>query len=117
GGKRALIVISLMLPLIAVVEINLTIGHAENSVRSIWVNSLVQFQFFGYGALLAILLDGRVPRFRFWHRALILSASFLLFISGDVVFHINYHVAKTSTASLGYMAIGLGCVGLILGVM
>ncbi len=81
----------------------------------IWTNSLVEFQFFGYGVLLSLLLNGRVPQ-------LAVSARLLLFVGGACLW---FAAAKWTGVNaqgkqgpfgpmLGYHVIGIGCVAVLL---
>jgi len=81
----------------------------------IWTNSLVEFQFFGYGVLLSLLLKGRIPRFA-------APARVLLFVAGGCVW---FAAARWSGINmqgregpfgpmLGYHIVGMGCLAILL---
>ena len=71
GGKALYILCPLLFALAWIALWFLTAYRAERSC-TIWVNSLVQFQFFAAGGLLALVLKGRICRFRPLCRAALL---------------------------------------------
>ena len=61
GGKRALLVASAIVLILAYLVLWwLGIRHASANV-GVWTNSLVQFQFFAVGCILATVLNGKAP--------------------------------------------------------
>jgi len=84
-----------------------------------WVNSLVQFQFFALGALLALLLGGRQPKVPAWARAAMLIASAAAMLLASGVCGIKRPQPWHSGGSLtsGYLLAGLGCVLLFAAVL
>ena len=91
--------------------------HGVNAGRESWVNSFVQFQFFGLGALLAISLKGRLPRLRIATRFALVAAGLLCWFLAQAVFQVKDFNGPLPAASLilGYAFIGLGCISLFLG--
>ena len=84
-----------------------------------WVNSFVQFQYFALGALVAMLLQGRLPRLRAVARLCCVApaAAFALVAAG--VCQIKRTPVSTNPAALptGYLLVGCACVLLFLGVL
>jgi len=84
-----------------------------------WVNSLVQFQFFALGALLALLLGGRQPKVPSWARAAMIAVTAAAMLAASGVCGIKraqpWHSAGSLTA--GYLLAGLGCVLLFAAVL
>jgi peptidoglycan/LPS O-acetylase OafA/YrhL len=82
------------------------------------VNSLVQFQFFAFGALLALALNGRSPRLRTGVRVGMLLAGLLAWVTAQEIFGIRIiAIIPPTTISLiaGYMLVAMGCGLLFLG--
>jgi peptidoglycan/LPS O-acetylase OafA/YrhL len=79
--------------------------------HEIWFNSLVQFQFFALGALLALVLRGRVLTLRLWARIGVFVAGLTSWLIADGVFHIDDPGPRHSPGSIviGYAFVGLGC--------
>ena len=91
--------------------------HGVNAGRESWVNSFVQFQFFGLGSLLAISLKGRAPNFRLTMRCALVAAGLLCWLLAQAVCQVKDFDGPLSPASLilGYSFIGIGCISLFLG--
>ncbi len=62
AGRRAIVVVSLILLVLAYVTVVLYAIHPKIGDPGEWTNSFVQFQFFSAGTLLAIMLKGRLVR-------------------------------------------------------
>ena len=87
-----------------------------NASRAIWANSIVQFQFFAVGALLALALRGRAPRFRKWQRGGLIFSGLLSWVVAQAVFRVKDDAASSSfMLPSGYVCIAAGCVLLLLG--
>jgi peptidoglycan/LPS O-acetylase OafA/YrhL len=84
----------------------------------IWVNSLVQFQFFALGALLALSLNGYIPTLRTGVRMGILLAGFLAWLTAQGAFGIRDVSPSPPPAIpliLGYTLVAMGCALFFLG--
>jgi peptidoglycan/LPS O-acetylase OafA/YrhL len=90
--------------------------HGAQANGAIWVNSLVQFQFFALGALLAIALKGRAPKFNRGTRCSFLAAGLLCWLLAAGAFGIKTDTPPPSPASLvfGYVFVAAGCAMLLL---
>jgi peptidoglycan/LPS O-acetylase OafA/YrhL len=62
AGRRALVVVSLILLAVAYLTVVLYAIHPKIGDPGEWTNSFLQFQFFSAGTLLAVLLKGRLVR-------------------------------------------------------
>jgi len=92
--------------------------HAGAQVdRAIWVNSFVQFQFFGLGALLALTLRGRALRLNFSMRLLLLLLGISAWFAAQGLYHIKgeYPILHARFLIFGYSLVASGCVLLFLG--
>lgn len=85
--------------------------------RAIWVNSLVQFQFFGVGSLLATSLRGRVPRLKPFSRIILILGGMLLWliVAGELRIKDDNLQLHFSTLVIGYTLVALGCVCFFIG--
>ena len=71
---KALMAIAIALLALAYVGIAVLLGRGASLDPGLWVNSVVQFQFFGLGAITAILLHGRAVRLpKAWRYVLFLA--------------------------------------------
>jgi peptidoglycan/LPS O-acetylase OafA/YrhL len=68
GGRRAVTVISAAIFLASYATIIVYAAHRSPGDHGEWTNSLVHFQFFSAGTMIAILLHGRLPRLKPWLR-------------------------------------------------
>ena len=118
-GKAALIVISIALIPIGAVTIRHLVLSGSNPITGIWVNSFVQFQTFGMGALLAIWLNGRIPSFQPFFRGILFSSALGCFYAAHFQFHIFdvNHIATPSSLILAYLCSGVGSCLLIVSVL
>ena len=84
-----------------------------------WVNSLVQFQFFAWGALTAIGLSGRQPNIKSVLRIVMLLAAVVAMLVASGVCHIKRAQAVHGGGGLiaGYLLVGCGCVLLFAAVL
>src|SRR5439155_7135926 len=84
---------------------------------TIWVNSFVQFQFFSFGALLALGFKSRLPQLKPILRIVLVSGGVLSWIIVSGVFRIKDDLASPTGTRLiaGYTLVALGCVLLFIG--
>ncbi len=80
----------------------------------IWVNTFVQAQFFGIGAILAILLHGRTPRLHAIARLALFCFALMTLLAGQLVFHARDFVGSGTflKTSCGYLCFAVGCIAL-----
>jgi peptidoglycan/LPS O-acetylase OafA/YrhL len=83
----------------------------------VWTNSFVQFSMFAPGVLTALVLRGRLPRFRVSTRLALLAGGIASWISASGLCHIG-ESAETATPGLpllaGYFLVSLGTLFLLL---
>lgn len=78
-----------------------------------WTNSLLQFQFFAAGILLAIYLKGRQPNWGVFPRAALFLLSFACWITATQVFKVSTdppHVATVVQSFIGWLLILTGVI-------
>lgn len=112
-SRTALIAASaLLMPLGAA-----AIFHLASADRNtvLWVNSFVQFQMFGAGALLALQLRGRIPAFTTATRALLFLAGATACYAAQMVFHLDTIGPGRSVPTIaGYLCAAAGACCLLL---
>jgi peptidoglycan/LPS O-acetylase OafA/YrhL len=84
----------------------------SRDATAIWVNSLVQFQFFSTGALLALALRGRAPKFHPLVRVILFLAGLAILGAAQHIFQIHEGAAfgGLHRVAPGYLCANLGCV-------
>ncbi len=82
----------------------------------IWFNSFVQFQFFGLGAILALLLRGRTPSLAISSRSLLIAGSLALFYTAAVLLAAG-NARDAGSLIEGYLIIACACTALFLGLL
>jgi peptidoglycan/LPS O-acetylase OafA/YrhL len=115
--RRGSIVFSLAMFVLAYVALALLCHRGAAVATGIWVNSLVQFQFFSTGALLAFALRGRTPTFHPLLRAILILTGLALLITAQLVFQAQYtsNVGNFYLVAPGYLCVNAGCVLMFLG--
>ena len=116
GGTRRLLAVSVTLFPVAWFAIAILSRMGRDPDSTIWVNSLVQFQFFALGALIAIALDGRTPNLSCLSRVSLAGAGALAWLLAAGVFRIKASNPAPPTMSLifGYIFVLAGCLSLLL---
>ena len=92
-------------------------GHTHATPNpQVWVNSLVQSQFFAAGILLALHFHTRGWNIAVWQRLGLLTAGAVILVAGQIAGHLH-GVAPTSASRLclGYFMVLLSCIMLFLG--
>jgi peptidoglycan/LPS O-acetylase OafA/YrhL len=96
------------------------LGQGQSLDPAIWVNSLVQFQFFALGAGLAVVLRGRTPQLnRAWRFALFLAgllclraAQAAVYVNNPALAHDFAHIAPRFVSALaGCVCLFFSCLG------
>jgi peptidoglycan/LPS O-acetylase OafA/YrhL len=111
GGRRWIAVLSLLLLPLASLRVYMLARGGPDVAGAIWFDSLVQFQFFALGALLALILRGRVFRLRPAIRILAFSAGLSSWLLASFVFRADHVDTMPSPVSMlsGYGLVALGC--------
>jgi peptidoglycan/LPS O-acetylase OafA/YrhL len=108
---------ALFLPLGGVAVLILTALHKAPAL-GIWTNSLVQFQIFGLGALLALAMRGRIVAWSLAARILLIVAGSLLWVAAALFSGISDIKPRHDVGPLvGYYLVGLGCAAFILALL
>ena len=124
GGRRGLALIAAVLLPIGCVSLYWHSGYKPAQMGlefdgTIWCNSLIQFQFFALGALLAILMRGRALRCSAPWRWAIFGSGFLVWLMASCLFRMSRFQDQLPGGVLlfGYGLIAAGCILLFLGLL
>ncbi|HEV2275809.1 MAG TPA: acyltransferase [Acidobacteriaceae bacterium] len=92
--------------------------HADVD-RTIWYNSFVQFQMFGGGLLLSLLMNGRSPNIRGWVRPFLLASGYGCWLLACFVYGAKQIGPAVSGFDMvaGYGVACAGCVLVIVGML
>jgi peptidoglycan/LPS O-acetylase OafA/YrhL len=116
AGRTAILVVSILLLPLSWITIYLLARSAPEASRVMWFSSLVQFQFFALGALAALLLKGRAPKWKMASRLVLFTVAGALWTSAQGFFLRDYApFSGPLFYILGYCLVGIGCVLLLLG--
>lgn len=117
GGRRGVLVSSALLLPVSCLAIYFISRSGRGASQAIWFSSIVQFEFFALGALMALLLKDRVPRWSNGLRLCFLIVGAVLWIAAEGFFHLRESVLDSGPLSylIGYQLVGLGCVLLLIG--
>jgi peptidoglycan/LPS O-acetylase OafA/YrhL len=110
-GGRGLVAASLAIVPISLLAIYMSSANQPYAYIKVWVNSLTQFQFFAWGALLALAMNGHVPGFKNILRAAMVftgAVFWLLAASATQIKRPNVHIPP-SQFCFGYMLVAIGC--------
>jgi peptidoglycan/LPS O-acetylase OafA/YrhL len=112
GGRRALRVASFVVLAVSYWAIYRYARISWNVDNGEWTNSLVMFQFFAGGALLAMALNGRVPRWKAPARILAFASGLACWIIAQTVFCVGGGKPFTTVAQAfaGWPLILIGCI-------
>jgi peptidoglycan/LPS O-acetylase OafA/YrhL len=119
GGMRAVLWASICCLPTATAAIVLSTRFGQHLYATVWLNSLVQFEYFALGALIAIALAGSTPRFRAVMRVALIAIGVCLWCSASVFCLIKDPRANPTTMMMcaGYFLVGAGCICLLLGTL
>jgi peptidoglycan/LPS O-acetylase OafA/YrhL len=117
GGRTSILGLSVLLIPISWLTLFFLAHGGAHSERAIWVNSLVQFQFFALGALLALGLNGRVPKLSTRVRIGILMAGAIAWLTAQAAFGVRTPGPRPDAVSLilGYTLVAIGCALFLIG--
>lgn len=109
-GRRVLLIVSLLLIPVSHAAIAFLV-HRGSEYDLIWWNSFAQFQYFGIGAALALLLKGRAFQLKAPIRLLLFVGAVMVWLAGGYSNHLN-ELGRNPIASLllSYDAAALGSV-------
>ena len=111
GGRKGIAVVSAILFPVSWLTIYLLARSGASRDVAIWVNSLVQFQFFGLGALLALVLRGSSLKLSAPERAGAFASGVACWLVADGVFHIlrSDLAPQLGRTVAGYVLGAMGC--------
>ncbi len=119
GGKRAIWALSIVFMVVSYGVLAWMGEHDASVTVRVWTNSLVQFQFFAAGCMLAIGLRARVPKLRVYGRAVCVAGGLALWMaSTHVTRHLDVHPGSLRLCAMyamvlaGTVLIFLGFLGL-----
>ncbi|NYF79922.1 acyltransferase family protein [Granulicella arctica] len=115
-SRRTLALIALATMPVGSVTV-LILRHLGASTNiGIWTNSLVEFQFFGFGVLVSLALSGRVPELPMWFRICLLATGAALWLAAAQWTGINNFDRQSALGPVaGYYIVGFGCIAIFLG--
>jgi peptidoglycan/LPS O-acetylase OafA/YrhL len=119
GGMRCIKVVSIAILPISFLTIFVASIYQDHPDVTVWLNGLVQFQFFALGALLAIYLSGESLHLSRRFRIAIGIAGVILWLVASGIFHIKRAGFTPGPAALcaGYAAVALGSVLIFLAML
>jgi len=119
GGVRFLLKASIGIVPISLVTIFVVSADKVYAHNTTWLNSFVQFQFFAWGALLALALNGSTPKIRRLPRCASGGAGIALWLLAAYATKIKRPGAQASCMQFcfGYLLVAAGCLLLLLAVL
>jgi peptidoglycan/LPS O-acetylase OafA/YrhL len=119
GGMRSIQIASLAMLPASYLTIFFASVYGNHLDVTVWLNSVVQFQFFAFGALLAIYLSGGTPNFSWRSRAAMLLSGMALWLVASGVFGIKRAGFTPHPAAMcaGYASAAIGSVLIFLAVL
>jgi len=111
GGKKIMRAGCLALMALGFLTLAIEGLTGANAVPSIWTNSLVLFQFFALGGLIAFALEGKTLRYGALMRTVLICVGIFLFVLSVTVFDIHANRGAIGATKLicGYSCVDLGC--------
>ncbi|HWF39296.1 MAG TPA: acyltransferase [Candidatus Acidoferrales bacterium] len=117
GTQWLKILSSLLIPL-AYLWLGVLLRAGTSLNPGVWTNSVVQFQFFGIGSLLAVHLHGRNPTFRGLTRAALIGTGIGSCVLASTVFEVfGIGPVPMWKVMSGYGLVAVGCALLCVGVL
>jgi peptidoglycan/LPS O-acetylase OafA/YrhL len=119
GGTRVLAAASIAIVPLSLLAIMTASANNAYAYNTVWLNSFTQFQFFAWGALLALTLNGSLPKpHRVLRTALALGGVALWLVSAYAT-GIKRPGVQVSSAQFcfGYLLVAAGCLLLLMAVM
>ena len=119
GGRRAIWAVSALFLIVSYSVLAWMGEHYAKASFGVWCNSLVQFQFFAAGCMLALGLSGRVPEMRvYWRVACVICGVAFWMAATHVTLQVDVHpgglrlCAMYAMILVGTILIFLGFLGL-----
>lgn len=119
GGMRLLAIASLGIVPVSLMTIVIMSADKAYAYNTVWLNSFAQFQFFAWGALLALSLKGKLPKLRPIQRSAAGFGGLAFWLLSASVTQIKRPGAQVSAPAyvLGYLLIAAGCLLMLLAVL
>jgi peptidoglycan/LPS O-acetylase OafA/YrhL len=119
AGTRAIMWASLVCLPASSAAVALAAHFFDHLYATVWLNSIVQFEYFGLGALMAIALAGRIPKLGRTARIILIVIGASLWCVASVFCLIKDPRANPTTLMMcsGYSLVAIGCGCLLLGVL
>jgi peptidoglycan/LPS O-acetylase OafA/YrhL len=114
GAARTVMIVSLTVLPISYVTLAVLASHGASADRVIWANSVVQFQFFALGGILAVLMHHHRLQIRWWMRLLGLAVCGSSWMIANAVFRVKRHDVSITAehACVGYALAAVGAAAL-----
>ena len=114
GGMKAIRIGSIAFLPISLLAVAITEVYQRHTTVNTWFNSIVQFQFFAVGALLAIFLSGRIPRLSGGWRVVLAVFGSSCWLVASAVCKVKSMDVDPGLLSMciGYELVSIGCVSL-----
>lgn len=118
GGMRSLVMASLAIVPVSLLTIYVVSLDKHYAYNTVWLNSLTQFQFFAWGALLALAFDGSALRLKGVLRGVMGLSGIALWLLASSIAQIKRPGALVSSSQFcfGYLLVAAGCILLFLAV-
>ena len=118
GGMRALATAALAIVPLSLMTIYIVSAEKTYAYNTVWLNSFTQFQFFAWGALMALTLNGGVPKIDRVVRAAMGCAGIALWLLAASFAQIKRPGADIASSQFcfGYLLVAAGCIVLFLAV-
>ncbi len=119
GGVTSIAIVSFVCMPLSLIAIALVSKYQQHLEVTVWLNSIVQFQFFSLGALLAIYLSGKVPSFSTSARVTIFMAGAVCWVtaSGACLIKDPLPHHTPSSMMIGYELVAIGCLCIFLSLL
>jgi peptidoglycan/LPS O-acetylase OafA/YrhL len=118
GGMRALALASLVIVPVSFLTIFVISADRAYAYNTVWLNSFTQFQFLAWGALLALVLHGGIPKINSALRSAVALAGIALWLVSAHLAQIKRPGAAVSQWQFcaGYLLVAAGCLLLLVSV-
>lgn len=118
-GVRSLVKATVSIVPLSLLTISVVAADKVYAYNTVWLNSFAQFQFFAWGALLALARNGNAPKINRVLRGVAACAGVALWIIAAYATEIKRPGARVSSSQFcfGYLLVAAGCVLLLLAVL
>ena len=119
GGARLIAIGSWMCLPLSLIAIVVASKYQQHPDVTVWLNSIVQFQFFGVGALLAIFLSGEAPSLSSLARIITFALGLGFWVLASGVGHIKdpFGAHSVVRTSIGYEFLAAGCFAIFISML